>query len=304
MKEAGYMLIGKDRNLSLDVIRCVAVFSVISVHFFRNCRFYDFPMLGKSMFAGSILRTAFMVCVPLFLLLTGYLMNHKKLCLRYYLGIKKTLGIYVLASLCCILFNIVYFKQEIDFKTGLQSLFDFSGSDYAWYIEMYMGLFLIIPFLNILYHGLQSKRQKQLLLLTILALTTLPSLCNLYGKWGANWWQNLYPVTYYFIGAYLSEYEIKLNKGWNFLLLLGSVMIFGGYNFFHSRGGTYLFGAHTDWQSFQSVTMATLLFLFLSQLNFRGCRIFCAWQQSKYQSCRWALTWYPVSLISFFIPLY
>ena len=89
MERVGSLRIGKPRNLSLDAIRSVAVFSVVGVHFFRNCGIYDFPMVGKGMLLVSILRTAFMVCVPLFLMLTGYLMNRKTLSLKYYKGIKR-----------------------------------------------------------------------------------------------------------------------------------------------------------------------------------------------------------------------
>lgn len=37
----------KSRNINLDLIRCLAVFSVISVHFFLNTGFYDEEVIGK-----------------------------------------------------------------------------------------------------------------------------------------------------------------------------------------------------------------------------------------------------------------
>lgn len=135
------------RNINLDLIRCVAVLCVISVHFFLNNGFYNEIVQGKAMCLMTIMRTSFMVCVPLFLLLTGYLMNHKVLSRRYYLGIIKVLGTYVLASIACILVNIFYHQQEISFKQAVLSIFDFTGARYSWYIEMYIGLFLLIPFL-------------------------------------------------------------------------------------------------------------------------------------------------------------
>jgi len=79
----------KKRNPSLDIIRCIALFSVISVHFFLNNGFYGEIVIGKTMYIATIFRSMFMVCVPLFLVLTGYLMSGKKLSKTYYLGIKK-----------------------------------------------------------------------------------------------------------------------------------------------------------------------------------------------------------------------
>lgn len=74
------------RNLNLDLIRSIAVFSVLSVHFFLNNGFYEYPVDGGRMYMMVAMRTFFMICVPLFLILTGYLMNKKKLSIEYFSG--------------------------------------------------------------------------------------------------------------------------------------------------------------------------------------------------------------------------
>lgn len=63
----------KERNLNADLIRCVAVFSVVSVHFLKNNGFYSTPVIGGDMLLMCIYRSLFMACVPLFLMLTGFL---------------------------------------------------------------------------------------------------------------------------------------------------------------------------------------------------------------------------------------
>ena len=91
----------KQRNPALDIIRCFALFCVVSVHFFRSIGLYSVPVQGLSMGVMLALRGFFMVCVPLFLLLSGYLQKDKTLTKDYYKKILPILGIYVLASLCC-----------------------------------------------------------------------------------------------------------------------------------------------------------------------------------------------------------
>ncbi len=59
---------GKERNLNLDLIRCAAVFFVLSVHFFYNNEFYGVPVMGRRMYLMVVMRTLFVICVPLFLL--------------------------------------------------------------------------------------------------------------------------------------------------------------------------------------------------------------------------------------------
>lgn len=175
----------KERDSSLDILRIVAFLSVISVHFFLNNGFYDQLVVGKRMYVMTILRSFFMDCVPLFLTLTGFLMNKKKISLSYYVGIIKTGTIYVLSSICCLIFASI--ENPISFKEGILQIFKFTGAPYAWYIEMYLGLFLLIPFLNLAYHGLVNKKQKQILLATMLLMTALPGILNIKYKILPTW---------------------------------------------------------------------------------------------------------------------
>ena len=74
----------KKRNINIDLIKCIAVFSVISVHFFLNTNFYNTPVVGNKMYIAVFFRTLFMICVPLFIITTGYLMKNKELNKKYY----------------------------------------------------------------------------------------------------------------------------------------------------------------------------------------------------------------------------
>lgn len=53
----------KQRNINLDLIRCLAVFFVISVHFCLNSGFYDLPCSGLRMLFMCILRTVYIPLV-------------------------------------------------------------------------------------------------------------------------------------------------------------------------------------------------------------------------------------------------
>lgn len=90
----------KERNINLDLTRSVATIGVISVHFFLNTGFYQEIVVGRRMALMVSMRTLFMYCVPLFLLLTGFLMCNKKLEKKFYRGILHTLEIMLLPVLC------------------------------------------------------------------------------------------------------------------------------------------------------------------------------------------------------------
>lgn len=77
----------RERNYSYDIIRIFALFSVISVHFFLNSGFYKELVFGREMLIMTTMRSFFMICVPLFLMLSGALVYRKTLEKRYYTGI-------------------------------------------------------------------------------------------------------------------------------------------------------------------------------------------------------------------------
>ncbi len=252
------------RNTALDITRIAAFFSVICVHFFLNTDFYNTAMISKRMLMMTVMRTGFMICVPLFIILTGYLMSKKTLSVKYYKGIIKILGIYVLATVACLIYKNITYGEEIGVKKIILSILNYTGANYAWYIEMYIGLFMLIPFINLMYNGLATRKGKLILVVTFLALTTLPTLFNSRDKILPDFWVVLYPITYYFIGAYLKEYPVKLKKWLNLLLLFGAVLVFGVICYLHSDGGNFKWTKYNDWFGYMNVVTATLAFIFLS----------------------------------------
>ena len=272
------------RNTALDIVRIVAFFSVAAIHFWLHNGYYNEPIVGKPMFVYTTIRTAFTYCVPLFIILSGYLLNKKTLSKRYYLGIVKILGIYILATIGCMLFKHRCYGDEFTFRSVLFGILDFSGANYSWYIEMYIGLFLLIPFLNTMYHGLKGKGQKKVLIWTLVCLTSLPSIINIYNftepgwfyapaisreyqKLAGEWWVMIYPVTYYMIGAYLKEYPFKMKKRYNLLLFFLAIAGFGLFNYYRNHGAPFFWDGYRDWFGAQALVLSVLIFSLLSRIN-------------------------------------
>lgn len=264
----------KERNITLDIIRLFALFSVVSVHFFMNSKFYDLKVSGLSMLIMIIFQSFFLICVPLFLILTGYLQNKKKLEKSYYKGIKKILIIYLITSIIFSIFTKALLSRPMSLKIFIFNLLSFKGSDYAWYIEMYIGLFLLIPFLNIIFNKLNEKESKYLLL-TMIVLVALPAVLNIYKfdditwwtkpcisnkytKLVPNFWTGIYPIMYYYLGAYLSKYKVNLSTKKNIIYLVISTILFGLFNFWRSNGHKYIF---SSWNRYQSLFILIIAFL-------------------------------------------
>ena len=255
----------KKRDSSLDLIRIFAFMSVVSVHFFLHVDFYSTPEIGVGMYAMTLVRTFFMVCVPLFLMLSGYLCNKKKLSKQYFFGIIKILGVYFLAGISCLLFKSL--TEDLNIVLWVVQIFNFTSAPYAWYIEMYVGLFLLIPFINILYNGLKNKKEKQAFLFVLVFLTILPGIVNAKMQSIPSWWIDIYPITYYVVGAYLAEYPPKIKNRTLLMLLIVHIGLSGTYIFFRSHGINFVDGFWNNWKSITNFISAILIFMIIKNIN-------------------------------------
>lgn len=271
------------RNPALDLIRCIALFCVVGIHFYINTGFYAEP-IGPQMYILVLLRSAMQVCVPLFLLLSGYLLRFRKPTKTYYLKITHTLAVYCCASVLCILYQNLDGQNPVSLKEAISGIFGFYSAEYAWYIEMYIGLFLVIPFLNVMYNHLETKEAKRLLLFVLLFCTAVPPIANIwrifdpqwwlipsssanYNTMLPDWWIWMYPITYYCIGCYLNEYPFRMRSGAIFLLFLASVLFSGTFNYYRSYGSVFITGTWQDWESLLVVVPAVLLFGCIAKLD-------------------------------------
>lgn len=237
----------RQRDLNLDFIRALAAFLVIAVHFMMMTEFYYQPMEGLPMLLLGCLRMAFMNCVPLFLLLSGYLCCEKKLTKGYYWGVARVIVAYLLCSGVSLFYRWKFMGEEMSLLHAGRMVLDYSGIATGWYIEMYLGLFLLIPFLNMLWQGAESRRNRKALIATLLALTSLPVLINVKYSILPDWWKSLYPLAYYFLGAWFRTYETRLRLGRAIPGFLAAVAAGGGLVYLTSRGQMFQWTEVTDW---------------------------------------------------------
>ena len=202
----------------IDIIKSLAVFFVVGVHFFLHTAYYQTPLAGGNMFLQTAVRDLFLTCVPLFLLCTGYLDRKKTVSFAYYRKLLRVLVPYALISVISICFRMTQ-GEQFYLRKGLKEILHFSANGYAWYVNMFIGLYLLIPLLN---GAVQALRRKQLLAVigTLIVLISLPPVVNpvafRLGKLSfimfPDWWMIFYPVLYYLIGAYFSAYLIRIPK--------------------------------------------------------------------------------------------
>lgn len=210
----------QNRIIGLDLVRCFAIFFVIAGHFALNTPFRQTIFEGASMFLQGSAMPLFATGVPLFIMLTGYLNANKTVTRKYYRGCVRVLFAYLLFSAITILFRRYYMHEELPWLQWCLKVLDFSAIPYGWYIEMWIGLFLLTPFLNMLYKAIPTRRQKHVLLLTLYLMTALPDLLNRYGlHLVPGFWVKIYPLMFYFAGSYVREYSPQPAK-WKLMAII------------------------------------------------------------------------------------
>lgn len=208
------------RKIGLDLLRTFAILFVVGVHFFYHTEFYRVPVTGKNMMVQVALKWFFTMCVPLFIMLTGYLQTEKKPESKYFKKLIPILGVYLFYSILSIIMRITYLNEDKSILSWIKAILIFDADKYSWYVNMYIGLFLLTPFLNLIHKGLNNAKDYKMFLLILVFLTGFPAFFNSLATQTSvfkamsfsDWWTKIYPVTYYFIGAYIKKYPIKLNK--------------------------------------------------------------------------------------------
>ena len=264
------------RLSGLDLIRFFAILFVPSVHFFLNNGFYETNIKGIEMFISIFFRWLFYIGVPLFMLLTGYLKRKDKLNKKYYKRILSILTSYIFISIICILFRKIYLSENIRILRMIISIFDFSACGYAWYVEMYIGLFLLIPFLNILYDSLNTKRKKQILILSLISMCSIYPIINYINIDGVkleiipDWWSKIYPFIYYFIGAYINEYKIEINKKKGIIIFILILIIETILSYIYNYNNKFSTDFLGGYNSLQTIVISTIFFLLLYKVNIKN----------------------------------
>lgn len=256
------------RSIGLDIIRFLAILFVIAGHFFINTPGVHAIFEGPSMFLQSMGLTLFMTNVPLFLILTGYLNLNKKISCKYYKGMIAVILSYVFISVVTIIFREKIIGEHLSIIKWILKITDFSAINYAWYIEMWIGLYLLTPFLNILWHNLESKKHKRILICTLYILCALPDFFNRYGvHLMPGYWRIIYPCGFYFIGSYIKEYQpiIPRHKLLIFMTLCCLFNPIFNTLFVHNHSLIQLAGSGSGVIGFP---MATAVFLLCYRINF------------------------------------
>ena len=249
-----------NRDISLDVIRTCAILFVLGVH--------SFSTPHKYCFLQSILRTISVLGVPLFLILSGYLTSNKTIDAYYIDGKWKTfiynyIAYFFLGSIC-FLTPCIVFQDNFNILDYLFSILNFTCTPYGWYMEMWIGLFFITPFLNIILNNINKKNEISFII-TLISISQFASFINRNGNiFIPSYWQSLWPISLFVIGHFIKKYEIKVKSKLVVLFIIILPFEYLLNKLFVTNNYIYFYGGHN---MIVYMFMSVLLFLLLRNIN-------------------------------------
>lgn len=199
------------RNYWIDILKIIACFCVIINHtglvLLEYTNYKSIPVLVYS-FMFAICK----IGVPIFIMVTGYLLLNKKT--NYKQTIRRIMRILIpllFLSLFSYIktngisnFNILIFCKDF-IKSPVITAF--------WYLYMLIGLYIVIPFVQKMVQKFNENDYKMFILLFLLIPSLIP-LLSIYLNLGISSYftMSFFPVVvaYLVVGVYLSK--VKLNK--------------------------------------------------------------------------------------------
>ncbi|MGI6106884.1 MAG: acyltransferase [Lachnospiraceae bacterium] len=209
----------KRRLFGLDCVRIMALCLLFWLHFFLRNGFYSRQVAGPAMIAAAAVRCICLTCVPLFLMLTGCLKCGKEYKKGYYHSLPVIIISWVIISFICLFYDVRIAGQHKSAYAWAVDFFSFDLANYSWYVNMYIGLDLMSPFINKLWNALENKKSRAALLIVMISITFLPTTLNSFKFDGETamhllpgFWVNLWFITYYLIGCWIRTYQPTVRR--------------------------------------------------------------------------------------------
>ncbi|MGX8715940.1 MAG: acyltransferase [Lachnospiraceae bacterium] len=262
------------REFGADLIRITAVLMLLVLHFFLRNGFYYKEIQDGWGFLAVMVRSIVYCCVPLFMVLTGYLKCGRTWTASHYRSIIPILISYGIISLIHLVYKITFLKVSMPPGEWILQFFSFKLANYSWYVGMYIGLFLLSPILNLAWNACSKRWQYGGIVLTMAAITSLPATVNKitapdYSILPAYFTQ-IYYVTYYYIGCYIKTCRPRVRRSFCLLGLAAVSAVTAAINILtRTEPARFSKGYSPGYGDIPIMIMTSLIFLALYECRTR-----------------------------------
>lgn len=259
------------RNTNVEILRIFAMFLIVLSHYVVHSGVINTELpLGFSRFlfeVGSLGN----IGVILFVLITGY----------YSIGKSNPFKLKKLMSIICqvLFYSMTFYSlfcalgmEHFSAVEFIRNLFPITFKQY-WFVTVFVVLYIMAPYINILLNNLSRKRHLQLLAISLVLFSVFPTLTaqSFYGN------ELIQFILFYSVGAYLRKYKDNFfyNRKNAWFMLIGCSLIIVASIIVFDLLGTHwaIFGKYSKYllnrNSIVSIMLSISLFsLFIKKKPF------------------------------------
>lgn len=211
----------KKRDANLDLLRIVSMLLIIFLHSIGHSGVLEQSEVSSSAMYFYVRFTYALcqVCVNCYVMLSGYYLVHSKFRLQKLVALWMETAFY---SFVLKLLFMVTGQETISVVSLISCFFPIVTGRY-WFITIYVGMYLLSPFLNKLIHAMNRKEHTMLNICLFILFSLWSSLhpsiagMNSGGGWGLAWF-----VVLYFVAAWFRLYYTPKHKP---VILLGIFLL-------------------------------------------------------------------------------
>lgn len=216
MKEKNYL----NRQSNFELLRIICIFMILILHYCNSnmggaLNIKNIPEGSFNYYLVRAFESFSIIAVNCFIIITGFFSyNSKKI------KVKKIIDL-----ICILLFyNIIIYifaltmkLQKFDNKS-FETFMETMHNGGSWFIVIYIILYMMIPFLNIIIKNINQKQFIFLIIFMLIMFSIYPTfLSNTTVK--DNGYGIINFILLYFIGAYISKYKMNSKKAVIYFLI-------------------------------------------------------------------------------------
>lgn len=257
----------KERQSNFELLRIICILMIITLHYFNGSmggalNTNNLPNTHLNFYLVRVGESLGIIAVNCFILITGYFMYKENT-----VKLKKVFNlIFTLVFYNFLLLGISAILKIPGYDANTnENLFKSFFGDGAWFIIIYIILYLLAPYINLIIKNISKKQHITLILIMLIAFSIYPTFIQ-----NTTVFDNGYGiinfVMLYFIGSYISKYSVNKRKIWLYLLgylLMQSITFYSSLNPF-IKNGAYAYN------TIFNVMGAVFLFLAFSKLNIKS----------------------------------
>lgn len=264
----------KSRNLSFDVLRIIAAFSVVMLHV--SSRYIMMSDVNDAIFtAANFYDSIHRFGVPIFVMISGAIFlspehteDMKKLWLH---NILRIFVVYIVWSYAYYVYQSIYIWHFDFFHQSLFRTFTgiVYGAEHLWFLGMIMGLYALVPIIKTWLSKASKQNEEYFLLLFVIFEVARTSVTILVGSTLIEKFAGLFTYAeltgylgYFVLGHYLTKYEVPKNMRY---CVYATLPIDIGLNYFVSWRLSQIDGAYNPgiYDSFGMFTFLEVTALFM-----------------------------------------